>query len=245
MHEIPTDHVKAVATYSIRDVTVAFNEWAESAPDAERHLLADAFRIANGNGGNIADVLVKLLSTREAAPDAGQTAAEADEREESEEDTLHVPDLPLYEFAHNLQTARVIWQRYPDLVEAEEFPEPFRSAFLRDQGEEPHARHINVWDAQLVETGVLPAPQRMRFNRTAVYRIIKAELSSGFDEIAAHWAERASATDLAALHTILNSNRKPLEALSRLLIFERTEDREPGRAKETGSRSGEANSARA
>jgi hypothetical protein len=41
------------------------------------------------------------------------------------------------EFADHLDTARTFWRRHRELVEAPEFPEPFRSAYIEENGHEP------------------------------------------------------------------------------------------------------------
>jgi hypothetical protein len=35
-------------------------------------------------------------------------------------------------FCNDLDTARQLWQRYPHLIEAADFPEPFLSAYLEN-----------------------------------------------------------------------------------------------------------------
>jgi hypothetical protein len=41
------------------------------------------------------------------------------------------------EFASNLETARCMWRRHRDMVEAPSFPEPFLAALIEDTGHEP------------------------------------------------------------------------------------------------------------
>lgn len=74
-----------------------------------------------------------------------------------------------YQFAENLETAQIMWRRYPDLVESEDFPEPFLSAHRRNSSEaDPHTTHISVWDDKLVKAGILPKPRRIRLNKAAI-----------------------------------------------------------------------------
>jgi hypothetical protein len=40
----------------------------------------------------------------------------------SREERLRDSEMGTYEFAENLETAQILWRRYPDLVESEEFP---------------------------------------------------------------------------------------------------------------------------
>jgi hypothetical protein len=44
----------------------------------------------------------------------------------------------MIEFVNNLEAARTMWRRYRELVEAEEFPEPFRKVYAGLCDEEPH-----------------------------------------------------------------------------------------------------------
>jgi hypothetical protein len=161
----------------------------------------------------------------------------------SRDERLRDIELGLDDFAENLETAQILWRRYPDLVEAEEFPEPFFSAMRRNRRTPPH--HVDIDDSKLVEGGILPKPRSMRFNGTVLQRLIKEELISGFDDIAGRWAEDASAADLAVMHALMNTSRKPLDVLQDLLICDPgREDREPAKlAEQTGSRSSEASSA--
>lgn len=46
----------------------------------------------------------------------------------------------LREFAECLNAARWIWKNAPELLTAEQFPEPFRTAFIRANGTEPDER---------------------------------------------------------------------------------------------------------
>ena len=41
------------------------------------------------------------------------------------------------EFARNLNLARAMWRKYREMVEAPEFPEPFRTAFVNETDCEP------------------------------------------------------------------------------------------------------------
>ncbi len=160
------------------------------------------------------------------------------------EDRLQDMRSGLYEFAEHLETAMILWRRYPELVESEEFPEPFLSAMRRNR--EPAPFEVDIEDSELVAAGILPKPRRIRFNRVALERVIRKELGTDFDETAAVWAGDAGAMDLTAMHALLNSNRKPLDVLQDLLICdpEREEDQEPAKlAERTGPRSGEASSA--
>ena len=61
----------------------------------------------------------------------------------------------LGEFSQHLDTARMLWQRYPELVQASEFPEPFLTS-LRESGDEPGATQLAGEDV-LQEQGILNA----------------------------------------------------------------------------------------
>jgi hypothetical protein len=63
----------------------------------------------------------------------------------------------LREFAEHLDTARMLWQRYPELVQASEFPEPFLTS-LRECGHEPGACELTGEDV-LQEQGILNRPK--------------------------------------------------------------------------------------
>ena len=43
----------------------------------------------------------------------------------------------LHEFASNLETARAMWRKWRNFVEAPEFPERFRAAYVEEVGYEP------------------------------------------------------------------------------------------------------------
>ena len=54
------------------------------------------------------------------------------------EEALHfITQMDRANFADHLETARTMWRRFRDLVEAPEFPEPFRAAFVAEQEYEP------------------------------------------------------------------------------------------------------------
>jgi hypothetical protein len=59
------------------------------------------------------------------------------------------------EFAANLDVARAIWQRYPDLVEAPKFPVQFLQSFQSREHKEPGNPDACYWDSELVATGIL------------------------------------------------------------------------------------------
>jgi hypothetical protein len=246
-----THGAKLTAKYSVNDTKAAFSDWLQDASAEEMHLLTEAFAIAHSGGNNIVDVILHQLGMRDAPTEAlpPQVGASESDLPETELRAARLRDLKLgtYEFAEHLETAQVMWRRYPDLVESEDFPEPFLSAYRRNSGKgDPHSRYISVWDDKLVEAGVLPKPRRMRFNKARLHILIREELINGFDDIADRWAEDASVTDLAVMHALLNTNRKPLDVLSDLLICEggSKDDQEPANlGGKTGSRSDEESSA--
>jgi hypothetical protein len=43
----------------------------------------------------------------------------------------------MFRFADQIETARSYWRRYPELIEAPEFPEPFRSHYVEEYDCEP------------------------------------------------------------------------------------------------------------
>ena len=96
--------------------------------------------------------------------------------------------------------------------------------------------NIDYGDEPLVQAGKLRPGRRMRLNHAVLQPLIKADLISGFEDIAGRWAEGASATDLAFLLALLNTDRKPLDVLEQLLICE-TRRKHPER-KETAVSSG-------
>ncbi|HEY6340853.1 MAG TPA: hypothetical protein VIY49_05115 [Bryobacteraceae bacterium] len=49
----------------------------------------------------------------------------------------------LANFANQLETARVFWRHYRDLVEAQEFPEQLRTAYVEANGHEPGDRFVH------------------------------------------------------------------------------------------------------
>jgi hypothetical protein len=49
----------------------------------------------------------------------------------------HWIQTELSDFADQLDTARVMWRKYRELVEAPDFPEPFRAAFVAEYHCEP------------------------------------------------------------------------------------------------------------
>ena len=53
-------------------------------------------------------------------------------------------DRELVDFADILWTARAFRKQFRDLVEAEVFPEPFRSAYIRERGEDPDTLELSV-----------------------------------------------------------------------------------------------------
>jgi hypothetical protein len=245
-----THGAQLTAKYSVNDVKAAFSDWLQDASAEEMHLLTEAFAVAYSGGNNIVDVILHQLGLRDAPPESQPRRAGPSESDPSDNElrAARLRDLEMgtYEFAENLETAQVMWRRYPDLVESEDFPEPFLSAYRRNSGKgDPHSRYISVWDDKLVEAGILPQPRRMRFNKARLHILIREELINGFDDIAGRWAEDASVTDLAIMHALLNTNRKPLDVLDDLLVVEeRNENREPADpGEETGSRSGEESSA--
>jgi len=66
--------------------------------------------------------------------------------------------MALGEFAEHLDTARMLWRRYPELVEASEFPERFLPS-LRERGYAPGGCELAGEDILLAQ-GILPTRAR-------------------------------------------------------------------------------------
>jgi len=71
---------------------------------------------------------------------------------------VDVTPMALGEFAEHLDTARMLWRRYPELVEASEFPERFLPS-LRECGYEPGGCELAGEDILLAQ-GILPTRAR-------------------------------------------------------------------------------------
>ena len=163
-------------------------------------------------------VLIKLTDTQE-QPKVG----EFQERLQSH----------MEEFAEHLDTARTIWQRYPEFVEAPEFPEPFLRAFHDRNGNEKPG-FASLSDELLVKNGLLKSGKadellqepeaaepalKWRFNKPAVDEQIRTALADGFDQLARGFAEDASVQEMGLLTALLNNGRggRVLELLNELL----------------------------
>jgi hypothetical protein len=76
----------------------------------------------------------------------------------------HSMSCDLYDFADTLETARSMWRKFPELVEAPEFPEQLRAAFVKEVGKEPddacHLAGEGVLDAGYRES-LLPRALEM------------------------------------------------------------------------------------
>jgi hypothetical protein len=139
------------------------------------------------------------------------------------------------EFASHLDTARTIWRRYPELVEAPEFPDQFRAAFEeKTDGAEPGAD--SLFDELLVERGLLKSdratngrsaettapiqlPPMLRVKQELIDEQIKFVLADGFERLARRFADTASVQEMGILTGLLNhaGGGSVLEFLSELL----------------------------
>lgn len=50
------------------------------------------------------------------------------------------------DFAVNLAIARQMWNRFPDLVQSKNFPEPFRAAYIKTCGNAPEDEESAIID---------------------------------------------------------------------------------------------------
>jgi hypothetical protein len=58
----------------------------------------------------------------------------------------------LHDFASNLETARTMWRKWPEVVEAPKFPEQFRAAYVEETGREPDD-DCGIAGEEVFETG--------------------------------------------------------------------------------------------
>jgi hypothetical protein len=86
------------------------------------------------------------VSQKETKPVTGSALKQMKEEEDI--------GLSIAEFANNLETAQILYRRYPELVKSRKMPKVVREA-LRNRTGGPDQE---LWDRILVEKGILPEP---------------------------------------------------------------------------------------
>jgi hypothetical protein len=136
-------------------------------------------------------------------------------------------------FAQHLDTARILWRRYPTLVEAPEYPEPFLEA-LRREGKGTDPGTVSLCDEPLVERGILKresgenrAKSLEDFRKQADPSTPKGENNPWYVFVASAFDPEMAADEkamLAIFQRILREGQicadSPVEELLRSLVFE-------------------------
>jgi hypothetical protein len=132
------------------------------------HLLGDA---AEKQEGSIKGPFLVNRKEHNPSPAAPELADAPPEMIEEAMDDLC--DEQILQSADNLELARTLWRTHRSLVEADEFAEPYRTAFMNNYGREP-SDDCNLAGAFVITNDV------------------RAELLPHAREIAQHWMRKAA-----------------------------------------------------